>query len=53
MSVRDVSDTPAPRLAPWQGGPPSPRFISNIPSRAGGASDAPMMVDSWNVSSLN
>jgi len=50
-TVSDVADTPP--LAPWQGGPASPRFVSTIPSRAGGASDAPMMVDSWNVSSLN
>ena len=39
-------------LAPWQGGPPSPPFVSNIPSRAG-AGDAPPMVDAWNTSSYD
>jgi hypothetical protein len=41
-----------PRIAPWQGGPPSPPFVSNIPSRAG-AWDGSMWVDGWNVSGSN
>jgi hypothetical protein len=51
--VADVSDSAdAPPLAPWQGGPPAPPFVSNIPSHAGSPGAEPM-VDGYNVSSLN
>jgi hypothetical protein len=41
-------------LRPWQGGPPSPPFVSNIPSRAGARlPDEDAMADGWNLSSHN